>query len=138
MDYSVQTLPGSAFQEFTGTNTIAANHTVSNTFPEWKALTSLGFARGPVNVSLRWRYQDAMDDVTSVTTPATPGLGVDTYNLYDLFASYDFNDTWQVRFGVTNLSDEGPVTVSSSQTGTDTSVFDVLGRSYYVGLKVQL
>ena len=38
LEYSVQTLPGSAFQEFTDTNTIAANHTVSNTFPEWKAL----------------------------------------------------------------------------------------------------
>ena len=38
---------------------------------------------GPVAVSVRWRYQDAMDDVTSVTTPATPGVGVATYNLYD-------------------------------------------------------
>jgi outer membrane receptor protein involved in Fe transport len=138
IDYSVQTLPGSPFQDFTGTNTIAANHTVSQTFPEWKALTSLGFSRGPVAVSLRWRYQDAMDDVTSVTTPATPGLGVATYNLYDLYASYDIGEAWQVRFGVTNLSDEGPVTVSSSQTGTDTSVFDVLGRSYYVGMRVRM
>jgi iron complex outermembrane receptor protein len=138
IDYSVQTLPGSPFQDFTGTNTIAANHTVSQTFPEWKALTSLGFSRGPVAVSLRWRYQDAMDDVTSVTTPATPGVGVATYNLYDLYASYDIGEAWQVRFGVTNLSDEGPVTVSSSQTGTDTSVFDVLGRSYYVGMRVRM
>ena len=45
LDYSVQTLPGSAFQDFTDTNTIAANHTVSNTFPEWKALTSLGLTQ---------------------------------------------------------------------------------------------
>jgi outer membrane receptor protein involved in Fe transport len=91
-----------------------------------------------VNASVRWRYQDAMADVTSVTTPATPGRGVATYNLYDFTASYDFTSTWQLRLGVTNLTDEGPVTVSSSQTGTDTSVFDVLGRSYYMGVRVRM
>ena len=138
LDYSVQTLPGSAFQDFTDTNTIAANHTVSNTFPEWKALTSLGLTTGPFDVTVRWRYQDAMANVTSVTTPATPGIGVATYNLFDLYAAYEVSDTWQVRFGVTNLTDEGPVTVSSSQTGTDTSVFDVLGRSYYFGMRVRM
>jgi iron complex outermembrane receptor protein len=138
LDYSVQTLPGSAFQDFTGTNTIAANHTVSNTFPEWKALTTVGVAFGPAMASVRWRYMDAMADVTSVTTPATPGIGVATYNLFDFFASYDVNSTWQLRLGVTNLADEGPVTVSSSQTGTDTSVFDVLGRSYYMGVRVRM
>lgn len=138
LDYSVQTLPGSAFQDFTGTNTIAANHTVSNTFPEWKALTTVGVGFGPVNASLRWRYQDSMEDVTSVTTPATPGRGVATYNLYDFTASYDLTSTWQLRLGITNLTDEGPVTVSSSQTGTDTSVFDVLGRSYYMGVRVRM
>jgi iron complex outermembrane recepter protein len=138
LDYSVQTLPGSAFQDFTGTNTIAANHTVSNSFPEWKALTTVGVGFGPLSTSVRWRWQDAMDDVTSVTTPATPGKGVATYNLFDFFASYDFNPSWQLRFGVTNLTDEGPVTVSSSQTGTDTAVFDVLGRSYYMGVRVRM
>ena len=79
-----------------------------------------------------------MDDVTSVTTPATPGVGVATYNLYDLIASYDITSTWQLRVGITNLTDEDPVTVSSSQTGTDTSVFDVLGRSYYMGVRVRM
>ncbi|HKQ15080.1 MAG TPA: TonB-dependent receptor [Steroidobacteraceae bacterium] len=138
LDYSVQTLPGSAFQDFTGTNTIAANHTVSNSFPEWKALTTVGIGFGPLSTSVRWRWQDAMEDVTSVTTPATPGKGVATYNLFDFFASYDFNTNWQMRFGVTNLTDEGPVTVSSSQTGTDTAVFDVLGRSYYMGVRVRM
>jgi len=138
LDYSVQTLPGSAFQDFTGTNTIAANHTVSNSFPEWKALTTVGVGFGPLSTSVRWRWQDAMEDVTSVTTPATPGIGVATYNLFDFFASYDFNTNWQLRLGVTNLTDEGPVTVSSSQTGTDTAVFDVLGRSYYMGVRVRM
>ena len=136
MKYSVQTLPGSTFQDFDGTNTIAANHTVSNSFPKWKALTTLGYAKGGATVSVRWRYQNAMADVTSVTTPATPGIGVPAYNLVDLFTSYDLNSSWQLRAGVTNVADKDSVLVSSSQTSTDTSVFDAVGRSYYLGFRV--
>jgi outer membrane receptor protein involved in Fe transport len=138
MKYSVQTLPGTPFQDFDGTNTIAANQTSSNSFPKWKALTSFGYAHGPATVSLRWRYQNAMADVTSVTTPANPGIGVPAYNLVDLFGSYDLTDKWQLRVGVTNLADKDSVFVSSSQNSTDTAVFDAVGRSYYLGFHVGL
>lgn len=131
-EFAVQTLPGSAFQEYSGTNTINASH------PEWKALTSLGYANGGASISLRWRYQHEMADVTSVTTPAAPGIGVDTYQLFDLVGTYSFNDRWQIRGGITNLTDKGSVLVSSSQTSTDTSVFDPIGRSYYLGVRVTL
>jgi len=136
MKYSVQTLPGTRFQDFDGTNTIAANQTVSNSFPKYKALTTLGYSKSGATVSLRWRYQNAMADVTSVTTPANPGVGVSAYNLIDLFASYDLNNSWQIRAGVTNLADKDSVLVASSQTSTDTAVFDAVGRSYYLGFKV--
>jgi outer membrane receptor protein involved in Fe transport len=40
--------------------------------------------------------------------------------------------------GITNLTDEDSVFVSSSQNSTDTSVFDAVGRSYYLGLRFSL
>jgi outer membrane receptor protein involved in Fe transport len=101
-------------------------------------LTTIGYGIGGASVSVRWRYQDAMNDVTSVTTPANPGIGVPTYTLYDLVGVFDINERWQVRAGITNLTDEDSVFVSSSQTSTDTSVFDAVGRSYYVGLRFSL
>ena len=131
-DYSVQTLPNTPFQDYGGTNTIGASH------PQYKALTTVGYGIGGASVSLRWRYQDAMKDVTSVTTPANPGVGVPTYNLYDLVGVFDLTAKWQLRAGITNLTDEEPVFVSSSQTSTDTSVFDAVGRSYYLGLQFSL
>jgi iron complex outermembrane receptor protein len=131
-NFSVQTLPNTPFQEYGGTNTIGASH------PEYKALTTLGYGIGGASVSVRWRYQHEMDDVTSVTTPANPGVGVPAYNLYDLVGVFDITDKWQVRAGITNLTDEEPVFVSSSQTSTDTSVFDAVGRSYYLGLQFSL
>ncbi|MEP7243766.1 MAG: TonB-dependent receptor [Gammaproteobacteria bacterium] len=70
---------------------------------------TLGYSKGGATVSVRWRYQNAMADVTSVTTPTNPGVGVPAYNLIDLFGSYSLNDKWQIRAGVTNLADKDSV-----------------------------
>jgi iron complex outermembrane receptor protein len=131
-EYSIQTLPGTQFQNFAGTNTIGS------TFPRWKGLTTIGYQLGGGSVALRWRVQSAMEDVTAVTTPKTPGIGVDAYNLFDLIGSYEINKTWSLRGGITNLMDRGPAFVSSSQVNTDPSVFDVVGRSYFVGVHMSL
>lgn len=136
--YSIQTLPGSPFQNYAGTNTISASYNVSSSFPKWKAVTTLGYSQAGATVSLRWRYQNAMHDVTAVTTPKIPGIGVPAYTLVDLLGSYEINNTWQVRAGITNLGNHAPVLVSSSQTSTDPSVFDVVGRAYYVGVHLTL
>lgn len=127
--YEVQTLPGTKFQDFAGTNTVGAP------YPEWKALTTFSYRDGPVMAGLRWRYMDGMKDVTAVTTPAAPGLPVPSYNLVDLIATYDFHHDWQIRAGITNLFDKGLPIVSSSQNSTDLGTFDAVGRSFYVGLR---
>jgi len=89
-------------------------------------------------VSVRWRYQNAMEDVTAVTTPKTPGVGVPAYNLVDLIGTYVIDKRWEIRAGITNAGNHGPVYVSSSQTSTDPSVFDVVGRAYYVGVHLTM
>jgi iron complex outermembrane receptor protein len=135
--FTLQTLPNSKPQDFVGTNTINGGAGALGTvFPRWKALTTVGYQVGGMMVGLRWRYMAAMKDVTSVTTPATPGVGVPAYNLFDLIGSYEFNHKWLVRAGVTNLANRGLPVVASSQTSTDPATFDAVGRSYYLGLSV--
>lgn len=131
-EYAVQTLPGSAFVNYEGTNTIGAS------YPTFKALTTVSYNNGPGTVGVRWRYQDAMDDVTSVTTPSAPQPGVDVYQLWDIFGSWEFNDSWRLRAGINNVTDEESVRVSSSQTSTDTAVFDPVGRTFYLGATLDL
>src|SRR5207253_2303280 len=97
--YSVQTLPGTLFQDFSGTNTIAASYNLTASFPEWKTITTLGYGLRGATVSVRWRYQTAMKDVTAVTTPANPGMGAHAYTLFDVFGSCDINKQWQIRAG---------------------------------------
>jgi hypothetical protein len=38
-----------------------------------------------------------MDDVTSLTTPSAPGVGVDKYQLFDLVGTFNFGERWQPR-----------------------------------------
>jgi outer membrane receptor protein involved in Fe transport len=78
-------------------------------------MTTLGYAGNALTAGLRWRFLGAMDDVTSVTTPATPLPGTSNYSTYDLFANYNLTERIQIRAGVTNFTDELSVQVSSSQ-----------------------
>lgn len=130
--YEIQTVPGSATQDYV--NTIS----VGNSHPEWKAMTTLGYSGDALTVGLRWRFLGAMDDVTAVTTPATPLPGTPSYSTYDLFGNYNINDRLQIRAGVTNFTDELSVQVSSSQNSTDTSVYSPIGRSWYLGMNFSM
>jgi outer membrane receptor protein involved in Fe transport len=126
-DYKVQTLPNTAFQNYAGTNTPGSSH------PRWKALTTITYEISDLTAGLRWRYLDGMKDVSTVNSPSAATYGTPTYNLFDLFGSYKVSERWSLRGGVTNLLDHDIVKVSSSQNLTDPSVFDPIGRSYYIG-----
>jgi iron complex outermembrane receptor protein len=129
--YKVQTLPGSAVQDFARTSTLG------RTLPRWKALTTFGYGSDVVGFGLRWRYQGPMDDITAVTTPTTPSIGVKTYNLFDLFGTMKITKGFELRAGVTNLFDRGLPVVASSQNNTDVGTYDMVGRSFYIGVKAQ-
>ncbi len=128
----VQTLRGTPWVDYAGTNTIGAS------FPRWKALTSVAYSLGGVTAGMRWHYQDAMSDVSAVTSPKSPGKGVAPYNLYDLFVLYRLNHNIQLRGGINNMFGHGIPVVSSSQFGTDPAVFDIVGRSYYIGVQLSM
>ncbi len=84
---------------------------------------------------LRWRYQSSLDDVSQVLTPSNVQPGVPTYQLWDAFATWRISDRFELRGGVNNLLDEDLPIVSSSQNLTDVALYDVIGRSYYLGLR---
>jgi iron complex outermembrane receptor protein len=132
LDYEVQQLPNGKWTNYTNTNTIG------QPLPRWKALTTVGYETDALSVGLRWRFLGAMADISSVTTPANPGKPVPKYNLFDLYGNYQLTPQFQLRAGITNLMNQGLVVVSSSQTSTDTSTYDPVGRSYYLGVKYKL
>ncbi len=137
-NYKVQLLSGAAIQNFTqisnggaGTNSVPPRAT-----PQWKALTTIGVKSDTFGLGLRWRYQGSLNDISSVLTPANTQIGVKAYNLFDLFGTVKVNDRLEFRAGVTNLFDKGLPFVASSQNSTDPALYDVIGRSFYMGVKV--
>jgi outer membrane receptor protein involved in Fe transport len=131
--FEVQTLPGTAFQDFADTNTIVAPGSTSGPHPVWKALTTVGYRSDRFGIGVRWRFLDAMRDVSAVTTPTAPAPGVAAYHIFDLFGNFNVTENFSLRAGVTNLFDHSIPLVSSSQTSTDPATFDIIGRSFYVG-----
>ncbi len=131
-----QALPGSAFQEFAGTNTVGSLSS-GGSFPSWKALTTVGYRSEGLGFGLRWHYQAAMNDVSAVLTPKAVAAGVPDYSLFDLFSTLKINKQFELRAGINNLLDKLPPVVNSAQNGADPSVFDFVGRQFYVGAKVK-
>ncbi|MEJ5976460.1 TonB-dependent receptor [Novosphingobium sp. PS1R-30] len=136
--YEVQLLPGAAFLDYTGVSIGGANpgSVPPRATPKWRALTTFGYRSDVVGLGLRWRYQSGMKDNSAVLTPANAQIGVKPYALWDLFGSVKVGDSFELRGGVNNLLDRGLPIVSSSQNGTDTALYDAIGRSFYMGLKV--
>jgi iron complex outermembrane receptor protein len=136
--YKVQFLPGGPFVDYTGVSVggTGPGSVPPRAAPKWKGLTTFGYKLDNVNVGLRWRYQSSLKDVSAVLTPNNVQVGVPTYQLWDLFGTVAIGKSIQLRAGVNNLFDKGMQFVASSQNGTDTALYDPIGRAYYLGAKL--
>lgn len=132
--YEVQLLEGSAWQEFAGTIDGTQNGGIP--IPDWKTLLSLTYRLPNFEGGIRWRHLPSMDDITSVTRPASPAPGVPSYDLYDATVSYRLNDMFLFRGGVNNLLDEEPPIVGGTVGQTQPGTYDIIGRYYYLGLQM--
>jgi iron complex outermembrane recepter protein len=131
--FEVQLLTGSRFQDFAGTIDGAQNGGIP--IPDWKTLTSLTYRLPSFDAGVRWRHLPSMDDVTSVTRPASPAKGVSSYDLFDASLSYRFNDAWMMRGGVNNALDKEPPIVGGTIGQTQPGTYDIIGRYFYLSLR---
>ncbi len=138
-NYKVQLLPGAAFLDYTNiSNGSAGEGSVPpRATPRWKALTTFGVRSDEFSLGLRWRHQNALDDVSKVNTPSNIAVGVPSYNTWDAFASFKVGEGYELRMGVNNLFDRQLPVVASNQTSTDVAQYDLIGRSFYVGFKLK-
>ena len=132
--YEVQLLAGSAWQEFAGTIDGTQNGGIP--IPDWKTLTSLTYRLPSFEGGVRWRHLPEMDDVTSVTRPASPAPGVPSYDCSMSRWPTDSTRSILVRGGVNNVLDEEPPIVGGTIGQTQPGTYDILGRYYYLGLQL--
>ncbi len=139
--------------------------------PEWGFIQTTRWTMGPATVQLLWRYIDSvtqdcivLNAFNPVTNPngcttleiATPYLNdadedndpapyavseIASQSYFDLTGAYDFNETWTLRAGISNLFDRDPPVVGTFYGGTAENsgntfpaTYPSLGRGFYVGM----
>jgi outer membrane receptor protein involved in Fe transport len=114
--------------------------TTGSSVPEWKLNLDTVYSRGPLKMTLTSRYIDSMVNAATVTggSPVT-NTGVPATWYFDLIGRYEVTGNLTIRAGVNNLGDQKPRLYSPNiQANTDPSLYDVLGRRYYIGIDYRL
>ena len=107
-------------------------------FPENRALTTINYTSGPLDLHLTWQWIDSMDNAGNLISTnfnfAVPT--VPSYNDFDLALSYLLTDTLKLRFGINNLTDQDAPMMADNAlaNNTDARLYDVFGRSYFLSL----
>ena len=105
--------------------------------PDFKALFTGTFDSGPLLLRTQIRFFDGLKPLPSIAASTPVVAGSVTY--VDLVAQYEFNDMFEVYLGVDNAFDEDPPLLTSSWGGdanTDVTLYDVIGRRYFMGLRL--
>jgi outer membrane receptor protein involved in Fe transport len=130
--------------DFTGTTGPNDVRGVNQFAYDYRLLTTLGYSAGNWSASMRWRHLPSIVPEGAIRTTAryheTP-----SYDIFDASGRYTFAERWELRFGIDNLFDKAPPVVNTrtlaegfTQTGiTNPSFYDVLGRRYYLGMKMR-
>ncbi|MGB3807729.1 MAG: TonB-dependent receptor [Erythrobacter sp.] len=121
--------------------------------PEFKWTSRASFIDGPMTTSIRWRHLGSVeDDNPDLDYTAFNGVEeIDSYDLVDLTISFEASENFTITAGVNNLFDTLPDTPifnddgevindtnslllgdNQEQANTYPSVYDVLGRDYFV------
>lgn len=133
--YAIQSFAGSTVNNYAGTFGDTEIDQFSTAHPNWKAVTTVGYGVGPVDVSLTWRYIGAMINSLKVTTPTSTAQGVPPINYFDVMGRWHFNKNLEFRAGIEDLLDQNPpLTATTPLPGTDPSTYDILGRRFSIGL----
>lgn len=109
---------------------------------DYRALTTLRYAAPIGGVALKWRRLPSVRSVNYVTDPLTLSTGAASYNLFDLSANWSITPTMRAAFGIDNLFDRDPNRTEASPANnaagdTVPGYYDVLGRRYYAGLRLE-
>lgn len=108
-----------------------------NPVPKLKWSSRLSLIDGPLTTSLRWRHVGKVRDDDPASDFTVERLKA--YNVFDLAFSLDATDQMSFSFGVNNLFDKKPQLIGDNQEQANTypSVYDVLGRDYFVSASLR-
>jgi outer membrane receptor protein involved in Fe transport len=120
----------------------AAANVAGVPLPKWRHSARLSLGTETVRASLQWRYLGSVRDSQDAVIYAVERLPERNY--FDLTLGFSPADMFDLNVGVTNLLDEQPPLLPSSQNGgageqtnTFPSVYDVIGRAFFVSTRLR-
>jgi outer membrane receptor protein involved in Fe transport len=105
--------------------------------PDFKGLFVASYDSGPLMLRTQVRFFDGLKPLPTIAASTPVVAGSVTY--LDFSGSYTFGDKVQVYAGIDNALDEEPPLLTSSWGGdanTDVTLYDVIGRRYFMGMRV--
>ncbi|GAA4712183.1 TonB-dependent receptor [Sphingomonas lutea] len=118
--------------------------------PQWKLYNRVTWSRRPFTLSLRHRYFSGTvngrlryAEALGATPPSNiPGraLRLEERNYFDASIGFALPRTFDLTFGVNNLTNRKPSLLGTNQiqANTDPSLYDVIGRRFFVTLAAKL
>jgi len=132
IDWKREELPGLVI-DYAGTISYFGEG-LGTTFPRWKGYLNLAWNMKPFTFESRIRYIDAMENRASRQFPGEEAqfTGTPSVWYFDFAAEANFRPL-TLRIGLNNAFNKRPPEYHPNvQSGTDPSIFDVIGRRAYV------
>lgn len=135
IDYKVNELPGVTL-DYAGTASVFGAG-LGTSFPRWKGTMNVAWDLKPITLTSRIRYIGEMENRASVQFPGESFTGPEAVWYFD-FGIESTIDKVTLRLGVNNAFDRQPPTYTPNvQSGTDPSLYDVIGRRAYVQARLK-
>ncbi|WP_394730887.1 TonB-dependent receptor domain-containing protein [Altererythrobacter sp. GH1-8] len=130
IDYKQQVLSEQPELDYAGTASFFGAG-LGTSFPEWKLYLDTNYRIGDLGFQVRARYIDGMENRASVIFPGEEFTGPGSAIYVDTAVSANIQN-FTLRLGVNNVFDKQPETYSPNvQSGTDPSLYDVIGRRVF-------
>lgn len=126
------------------------------TLYDWRSNMTLRYGMSSWNVGLNWQHLPSIRSNAYVTDPLTPIQGAESYDMFSLTGDWNITDSVALSGGIDNLFDKEPPpigagqiqTIGASSGGgqtvldgaanfTQAGFYDVLGRRYFLNVKLR-
>ncbi len=138
IEYKVEELPGVVIDYVDTASYFGAG--LGTSFPRWKAnLNALFNFNDELSLDTRVRYIDGMKNRAAAQFEGETFTGPGKAVYVDAALQARIDEKFTLRLGVNNLFDRAPEQYAPNvQSGTDPSLYDVIGRRFYVSFGLRL
>ena len=106
--------------------------------PKWRGTLDTTYTVGDFSLNLRTRYIDGMKNRIEAMFPGEKAGGVGSVWYFDVGGTWDVTEFASLQIGLNNATDRKPPTYTPNvQSGTDPSLYDVIGRRIFFKTNVK-